>query len=196
MVTPEDVIAFWFDEVGPKGWFGGGEALDEEVRQRFGAAWTEASEGGYGFWLMEPRSALAYLILVDQFPRNMFREDPRAFSTDPSARAAANGAIEKRWDLELDETARSFVYLPLMHSEDLADQDRAIALIRERLPEDANSLLHAEAHREIIARFGRFPFRNKALGRSSSPEETVFLEGGGYGAVVRALRGDDAETAG
>ena len=186
MTKPEDVLKFWLDEVGPKGWYAVDEALDQKIRDRFMSAWEAAKAGGMGQWLTYPSGTLAYLILTDQFPRNMFRGSGKAFSTDRQAVAAAKAAISKKWDLKIDEPARQFFYLPLMHSENLFDQDRAVRLIKARLPGAASNLLHARAHRAVIRRFGRFPFRNDALGRRTEAAERDWLAAGGYGAEVEA----------
>lgn len=193
MTAPEDVLNFWLDEVGPKGWYDASPELDEAVRSRFESAWYRACEGTYGLWLTYPGGTLAYIVLMDQFPRNMFRDDPRAFATDKQALAAAKAAIHRGWDLRIDEPARQFFYLPLMHSENLCDQDRCVRLICERLPETgASNLLHARAHRDVIRQFGRFPYRNTALARASSDPELAYMQGGGYGTTVRALQDADA----
>jgi uncharacterized protein (DUF924 family) len=183
-----DVLDFWVDRVGPAGWYGGGEALDAEIRDRWTQAWTCARKGELDSWRSSPEGTLAYIILTDQFPRNMFREGPRAFATDHLALHAAQKAIHRRWDMRLPEPERQFFYLPLMHSESQSDQDRCVRLMITRMPETgAANLLHARAHREVIRRFGRFPYRNAALGRSSTGEERRFLDAGGYAALVRAL---------
>ena len=189
MTQPEDVLRFWFEEVGPEGWYAGGAALDERVRDRFGETWNRSREGACGVWLSSPRGALAYIVVTDQFPRNMFRGAREAFASDSSALAAAKTSIEKGWDLKVDAPARQFFYLPLMHSESLADQDRCVRLIATRLPGAADSLLHAKAHREVIRRFGRFPYRNEALGRKTTEAESSFLDSGGYGALVERMKG-------
>ncbi len=130
----------------------------------------------------------SFLILVDQFPRNMFRGSPDAFATDSKARSEAKKAIDKKWDLRLPEPERQFFYLPLMHSECLCDQERCVRLMLTRMPESGEiSLVHAKAHREVIRKFGRFPFRNEALDRGYTVPELEFIEEGGYGAAVRAL---------
>lgn len=191
MSTPDEVLAYWLDEVGPEGWYAGGAELDGAVRGRFEQAWDRASEGGLSLWLTYPSGTLAYILLTDQFPRNMYRDDARSFALDRVALAAAKMAISRGWDLKIDEPARQFFYLPLMHSEILSDQDRCVRLILTRLPEHgAPNLLHARAHREVIRRFGRFPYRNAALGRSDTPAEAAFLRSGGYGALVREMKGD------
>ncbi len=185
----EEISSFWLDEVGPEGWYKADDALDAEIRTRFRALWEGATDGRFAMWLTYPTGALAYIILTDQFPRNMFRGEARAFATDRAALAAAKSAIHRKWDLRIDEPARQFFYMPLMHSENLCDQDRCVRLILERMPETgADNLLHAKAHREVIRRFGRFPYRNAALGRSDTAPERAFLEEGGYGAAVRELQ--------
>lgn len=189
MVTSDDVLSFWLDEIGPEGWYAGGEELDELIRERFLTAYERAMDGALSLWLTYPSGTLAYIILTDQFPRNMFRGSKRAFASDGVARAAAKSAIAKGWDMKIDEPARQFFYLPLMHAECLVDQDRAVRLIATRMPKSGDSnLLHAKAHREVIRRFGRFPFRNEALGRETPEAEAAFLEEGGYGATVRELQ--------
>ncbi len=179
------VLDFWLDEIGEAGWYAGGAAIDSRCRD-FAPLWDEARDGAHGLWLTDAEGALAYLILTDQLPRNMFRGKPDSFATDPMARAAAAGAIDKGFDLATPLPQRQFFYLPLEHSEDPADQARAVALIGERMDSPA-SLLHARAHQAIIARFGRFPTRNAVLGRTDTAAESAWLAAGAYGAVVRAL---------
>ncbi len=187
MTTPEEVLTYWLDEIGTEGWYAGGEALDTEVRERFEVAWHRAMDGAFSLWLTYPSGTLAYIILTDQFPRNMFRDAGKAFSSDHVARAAAKMAISKEWDLKIDEPARQFFYMPLMHSEALTDQDRCVRLIKARMAPDCPNLLHARAHREVIRKYGRFPTRNQALQRKNKADEETYLADGGYGAVVRAL---------
>ena len=187
MVSPEEVLSFWLDECAPADWYKSDPAFDETIRQRFMRAWEQASEGALSLWLTYPSGTLAYIILTDQFPRNMFRDSGQAFATDRLARAAAKMAIDHKWDLRIDEPARQFFYLPLMHSENLCDQDRAVRLIHTRMPEGGTSNRdHACAHRAVIRDFGRFPYRNAALGRKTTPAEQAFLDAGGYGAAIRA----------
>ncbi|HHH89168.1 MAG TPA: DUF924 domain-containing protein [Aliiroseovarius sp.] len=188
MPNPEEVLAFWLDEVGTQGWYGGGEALDQTIRDRFLQTWEQGRDGALSLWLTYPAGALAYIIVTDQFPRNMFRDDPRAFSTDRAALAAAKCAVKKGWDMRIDEPARQFFYLPMMHSENLCDQDRCVRLMLTRMPETgAPNLLHAKVHREVIRKFGRFPYRNAALSRKSTAPEKSFAENGGYGAILERL---------
>ncbi|WP_299282215.1 DUF924 family protein [uncultured Tateyamaria sp.] len=191
MVGPDDILKFWLDECDPEQWYQDDAAFDAELRDRFQPTWQAASEGKFALWLTYPNGALAYIILADQFSRNMFRDDPRAFSMDKAALAAAKSAIAKGWDLRIDPPARQFFYMPLEHSENLCDQDRAVRLACERM-EDETFLLHARAHREVIRQFGRFPHRNAALGRKTTGAEQAHLDAGGYGAVLRSLQTDKA----
>jgi uncharacterized protein (DUF924 family) len=189
MITPEDVLGFWLDEVGPSGWYASSDALDQTIRDRFEPAWNGAMEGRHALWLTYPSGALAYVILLDQFPRNMFRNSGKAFASDKFALAAAKQAIGKGWDMKIDEPARQFFYMPLMHSENLSDQDRCVRLMADRMPSEGGSnLLHARAHREVIRTFGRFPYRNDALSRAFTPSERSYVDGGGYGSTVEALK--------
>jgi uncharacterized protein (DUF924 family) len=187
MANPEDILSFWLDEVGPDMWYASSADLDGTIRDRFHSDWVRASEGALSLWLTYPSGTLAYIILTDQFPRNMFRGEGQAFATDGIARAAAKMAIDKGWDLRISPPARQFFYLPLMHSECLADQERCVRLMKTRMEEGDDNLLHARAHREVIRRFGRFPYRNEALSRTSHAGEADFLAGGGYGAMVREM---------
>lgn len=192
MVDPQEILRFWLEEVGPKGWYEGGEALDNEIREKYLDVWREAVDGACGLWLTNPVGALAYIIITDQFPRNMFRGQAAAFSSDKSARAAAKVAISRDWDLKIAEPGRSFFYLPLVHSENLIDQDRAVRLICTRMPETgAGNLLHAKVHRAMVRRFGRFPSRNAALGRTTTAAEAEFLANGGYGAMLREITAEE-----
>ncbi|HWL58161.1 MAG TPA: DUF924 family protein [Paracoccus sp. (in: a-proteobacteria)] len=191
IATPEEINRFWLDEVGEKGWYTRSDALDQQIRDRYMASWTEADSIARD-WARTPAGALAALILTDQFPRNMFREDPRAFATDDLARSIADQAIGAGHDLKTPAPGRQFFYLPFEHSEDLADQERAVELFAEFMP--GENLRHAELHRDTIARFGRFPWRNAALGRTPTEAERRVMEAGGYGALVSGkLLLDDLE---
>lgn len=188
MTTPEEVLSFWIDEVGPARWYRADPALDARIRDRFGALWQTAAQGGIGQWLCNPRSALALVIVLDQFPRNIFRGEARAFATDPAARAAAKRAVALGWDMRVAEPERQFFYLPLMHSECLCDQDRGVRLFLTRMPlSGEDNLAHARAHRAEIRRFGRFPHRNQALGRADTAAERAYLATGGYGRTLREM---------
>ncbi|MCG7622577.1 MULTISPECIES: DUF924 family protein [unclassified Epibacterium] len=189
MARPEEILEFWLDDVGEQGWYRQDDALDAQIRERFEDSWTKACEGSYSFWLTYPSGALAYIILMDQFPRNMFRGEGKAFSSDQAALAAAKAAVDRKWDLKIDEPARQFFYLPMMHSESLCDQERCVRLIHERLEKTgAENLLHARAHREVIRLFGRFPYRNEALHRPSTAPELDYVSAGGYGSTVRDMQ--------
>jgi len=189
MLNPIEVVDFWLNEVGPKGWYQADDAVDAAIRDRFLPSWELARDGGLTDWRLRPDTMLAYLILVDQFPRNMFREDGNAFATDKLARCAAKKAIEKKWDMKVAEPERQFFYLPLMHSECLADQERCLCLLKTRMPQTGDGqLLHAKAHREVIRKFGRFPYRNAVLERRDTVPEMAFLEQGGYKAAIEAVQ--------
>ena len=194
MSDPVEVLDFWLGEVGVDGWFAGGEALDADIRARFSEVWQAARDDGLEHWVEGVAGTLAYLVVCDQLSRNMHRGSALAFATDDRARAAARKALAEGWDLQAPEPERMFFYLPFEHSEELADQVQSVQLMTERLA-DAEMALHARAHQQIIARFGRFPFRNAAMGRDSTAGEQEFLEAGGYGAMVNALRASHAETA-
>ncbi|OGA65519.1 MAG: hypothetical protein A3G83_04505 [Betaproteobacteria bacterium RIFCSPLOWO2_12_FULL_68_20] len=171
-----EVLSFWFGQ-DRKRWFEKNPALDEEIRSRFLPLFEQGLSGGLEGWKSDPRACLALVLLFDQFPRNMFRGTARAFAGDELARACATTIVEKAWDKAMTPDERLFAYLPLEHSESLADQERCLALMREIAvyPETADMPKWAEAHLAIIRRFGRFPHRNTALGRESTAEEIEFL---------------------
>lgn len=175
--TPAEVIAFW-REAGPERWFEKNEVFDEAVRARFLALHERAAAGELKDWENSAEGTLALLLLFDQFPRNMFRGTARAFATDELARAIAAGALLKGFDAQVPSDLRTFLYLPFEHSEDMADQERGLALYTAA--GDQNDLKWAQIHADIIRRFGRFPHRNAALGRSTTPEEQAFLNAGGF----------------
>ncbi|MBT5002539.1 MAG: DUF924 domain-containing protein [Tateyamaria sp.] len=190
MVGPNDILRFWLDECKPEQWFIEDQNFDTQIRNNFVETWQKVAEGQFSLWLTHPNGVLAYIILTDQLPRNMFRSDSRAFSTDRAALAAAKSAISKGWDLRVDSHIRHFFYMPLEHSENLYDQDRAVRLIHERL-DNPKYLLHARAHREIIRQFGRFPHRNLIMKRKTTSVEQVHIDAGGYQSVVRSLEKKD-----
>ena len=175
-MEPAEVLKFWFERE-RKAWFEKNPTLDEEIRFRFLPCYEKAVEEKLEPWKREPRSCLALVILLDQFPRNMFRGTARAFAADPLAREAARVILENGWDKAMTPDERMFAYLPFEHSESLADQERCLALMQEIavFPQTADLPKWAEAHLAIIRRFGRFPHRNAALGRESTPEEAEFL---------------------
>ncbi|HZW76596.1 MAG TPA: DUF924 family protein [Caldimonas sp.] len=175
-VTPHDVLAFW-RAAGPDKWFTRDAAFDDAIRTRFLATCETAAAGALA-WGGTAEGALALLIVLDQFPRNIFRGSARAFAADPLAREVATRAIARGFDREVPLAERSFFYLPFEHSESLADQERCVAL--NRASGDADALKWAELHADIIRRFGRFPHRNAMLGRATTPEEQAFLDDGGF----------------
>jgi uncharacterized protein (DUF924 family) len=177
VASPDDVLSFW-RAAGPDKWFERDDALDAQIRSKFLAAYEAAAAGRLDTWQATPDGTLALLILLDQFPRNLFRDDARAYATDPKARAIAERAIARGIDRLFALPERRFFYLPLMHSENVADQERCIALCREA--GDDEGVKHAEIHVDVIRRFGRFPHRNPALGRDTTEEERTFLDAGGF----------------
>lgn len=195
MSDPIEVLDFWLGEIGSEGWYAGSEEIDDACAVRFGALWDALHDGGLEHWVDGAVGTLAYLVVADQFSRNIHRGSAKAFANDARARDAARRALEAGWDMQAPVPERQFFYMPFEHSEDMADQDLAVSLMEDRMDGDADLLLHARAHREVIRRFGRFPFRNAALGRDSTPEEQAFLQDGGYGATVNALRASHASDA-
>ncbi|HMJ09911.1 MAG TPA: DUF924 family protein [Polyangiaceae bacterium] len=180
----QDVLQFWFGAEGDPSfgkprqeWFRRDASFDAAVRERFADLHAELAQGGGESWLGGARSTLAFIIVLDQFSRNLYRDDARAFAADPLALRAAELGISSGFDRELTLVERPFLYMPFMHSETLADQDRCVALFEELAREDpsAPNLSFALRHREIVARFGRFPHRNRILGRTNTPEEQAFL---------------------
>ena len=176
IASPREVLDFWFKETPPERWFASDPGFDAAIRSRFEETWRAAREGACQSWQHSMEGTLALIIVLDQFPRNMFRGRAEAFSTDAMARDVARMALENGFDLEAPASIRSFYYLPFTHSESLKDQDISLRLTRERLGQDHFSFPYAVRHRDSIQRFGRFPARNAALGRESTPEERSFLE--------------------
>ena len=172
-----DIVSFW-REAGPEKWFEKDDEFDLTIRSRFLAIHEAAARGDLAAFEESAEGALALVILLDQFSRNMFRNSARAFATDHLARAVANRALARGFDQETDTTMRPFFYLPFMHSELLADQDRCLQLYEAF--GDPEQLKFAVTHRDIIAKFGRFPHRNRVIGRETTPAEREFLDGGGF----------------
>ena len=176
-VAPADILAFWRD-AGPDRWYTPDDAFDAEVRRRYLDLWRKAAAGELSSWETSDDGALALVIVLDQFPRNIFRGDARTYASDARAQEVANRTIERGVDARIDPNLREFLYLPLMHSEHLPDQLRCIEL--SRAAGHTESLKWAEHHADIIRRFGRFPHRNRLLGRATTPDEQAFLEEGGF----------------
>ena len=168
----QSVLAFWFrGEEERKEWFRKDPAFDAEIRAHFQALYEDGARGALAGWRRSARECLALIVLLDQFPRNLFRDSARAFATDSLALDAARHAVASGYDRLLSETERTFIYLPFEHSENLADQERALTLF-----EGHSNYEWARKHWEIIRRFGRFPHRNAVLGRQSTPAEIEFLK--------------------
>ncbi len=179
--VPDEVLDFWIG-AGARKWFAHDAAFDEAIRSRFEALHFAASRGDLMDWAKDARGSLALLILLDQFPRNLWRGSAHAFATDPLARTVAERAVGQGFDQQVEPPLRPFFYLPYEHSERIEDQDRSVALClaHREASGDEGTLKWAELHRDIIRRFGRFPHRNAALGRTTTPEEQAFLDGGGF----------------
>lgn len=177
IAPPETVLAFW-RAAGLEKWFKKDAAFDDAIRRRFLETHEAAASGRLAHWEETAEGALALLIVLDQFARNMFRGSACAFAADPLARAVAERAIARGFDRQTPLRERQFFYLPFEHSESLTDQERCVALFRAT--GDAEAVKWAELHADIIRRFGRFPHRNAALGRATTPEEQAFLDSGGF----------------
>lgn len=178
--TAEDVLSFWFAEGRKEQWFQGGPAFDTLVEEVLGPVYRAAAEGAHDDWANSAEGALALTLLLDQVPRNIHRNSPQAFASDAKARGVTHAAIEAGFDRSLSQIERVFLYLPLEHSEEMTDQELCCRLM-EDLDENPDWLDYAHRHREVIARFGRFPHRNEALGRESTPEEIDHLAQPGAG---------------
>jgi uncharacterized protein (DUF924 family) len=176
-VAPADILAFW-REAGAERWYRRDDAFDAEVRSRYLELWQKAKAGELSSWEATDDGALALIIVLDQFPRNMFRDDIKTYSSDALAREVASRAIARGADMRIDGALLEFIYMPLMHSEHLPDQLRCVELFRKT--GNTNNLKYAERHAGIVGRFGRFPHRNRVLGRTTTPEEQAFLDGGGF----------------
>lgn len=171
-----DLLYFWFHELRPSQWFGRSAHVDEVCRQRFARDLARLRSRPAGDFLRDRATAVAAVLLFDQIPRNLFRDSTRAFATDPLARAICRGAVAKGWDRGLTKVQRQFLYMPLMHSEAIGDQLDSLRLFT-RLS-DSFTLSFARAHYRMIARFDRFPHRNRVLGRASTPAERRAVEQG------------------
>ena len=192
MTAPDDprpLLEFWFSDYATPLWFEKNDAFDEALRQRFANQQRDAADGKLAHWERAPNSALALVLLLDQLPRNLYRGSPRAYASDPMARATAEHAIARGFDASTPIARRFFFYLPFEHSESLADQDRCarlfrawcdekLAMIRDPVARDEieRHYWFIERHREIVRRFGRFPHRNEVLGRPSTEAEIAFLK--------------------
>ena len=170
----DDVIRFWFEVLSPRDWYGAPENVDAEIRSRFGGLYEVLEDHVPQDWLANPRGLLAAILVLDQFPRNMFRGRPQAFATDAEALALSKEALSTRADMALPPKQRAFIYLPFQHAENSDDQVRSVGLFTA-LGSPLN-LDYAIRHQEVVERFGRFPHRNATLGRHSTEEEKAFLK--------------------
>ncbi len=184
----EQILTFWFDDISKRAWYDSTPELDAAIRQKFEPIWGFAARGELDQWICEPLTSLALLIVLDQFPRNMFRGDRKAFATDRKALRAAKEALSLKHDRRLEMPGRQFFYVPFMHSELGPDQEHAVRLFM--FSDANNNLLHARAHRWVIRKFGRFPYRNEVLGRQSTQAERTFLETGSYQIALDAVSED------
>ena len=178
---PQDIIGFW-RAAGPRKWFAKDQAFDAAIALKFEQTHYKAAKRRYDLWAQTPEGALALLILLDQFPRNLYRGTAHAFATDPLARMFARAAIVAGHDQTVEAKLRPFFYLPFEHSESLVDQEFSVELFAALQADsgDENTLKWALEHRDVIARFGRFPHRNPVLGRETTPAEQTFLDEGGF----------------
>jgi len=176
-ITPHDILSFWRD-AGEDRWFKKNDEFDAEIRAKFLDLWHEAAAGRLSHWQDTDDGALALVIVLDQFPRNLFRNDVRTYASDAQALAVATRAVDAGADKRVGEDLRSFLYMPFMHSEQLADQERCIALFESIGKPD--SAKWAKHHADIVRKYGRFPHRNGILGRATTPDEQAFLDSGGF----------------
>lgn len=171
-VSPEDVLHYWFSERVRAHWFAPSAEIDTEIARRFGALHRQAAGGTLDGWAGRPRDALALMIVLDQFSRNLYRGRPEAYASDAKALGIARAAVARGFDGMLDDWEKAFLYLPFMHSERLEDQEDSVRLFSSARLDNTRYALH---HRELVRRFGRFPHRNAILGRTSTPAELAYL---------------------
>ena len=176
-VKPDEVMNFWA-KAGSEKWWAKNDEFDAQIKQKFDTTHTYANTGRLDDWIETPDTTLAFVIVLDQFSRNMFRNDARAFAQDKQCVAIVRSAIANGFDRKLRSDIGMFIYLPLMHSENISDQEQCL-IEMERLKLE-NEIYHAKLHLNIIKKFGRFPHRNSILGRKTTPEEQAFLEDGGF----------------
>ncbi|MBO1924845.1 DUF924 family protein [Thiomicrorhabdus sp. 6S3-12] len=173
MTSPSDILQFWYTPPISEHWFNSTSEIDMEIRRRFESLWQQAADNELDHWKQSAEGCLALCIVLDQFPLNMFRGEAKSFSTEQQAVAVCKHAVAKGFDLELPLERRAFLYMPLMHSENLEDQNESVRLFEKSALED--NARFARHHREIVRKFGRFPHRNKALGRQNTQTEIDYL---------------------
>ncbi len=174
MNWPAEILSFWFQELDPRDWWAKSDATDDQIRERFLELWEEQKSKTADDFLTAPETALAAVILFDQFPRNMFRDSADAFSTDHLAQQIAEKAVDLELDAQLPEDQRAFLYMPFMHAEDIQLQNRSVTLFTKL----GSNQKFANEHRDVIAKFGRFPHRNAVLGRQTRDGEQAAIDAG------------------
>lgn len=179
--TRYEILGFWFEEVSPQQWFQKNPELDKIIKERFYATYEMAKDGLCDDWAHDEDGALALVILLDQFPRHIFRDQPEAFDTDKKALLIAKDAISKGFDQILEPVKRGFLYVPFQHSEELRDQERSVQLMGAMKDLNPTGYDYAVRHRDVIEKYGRFPHRNKVLGRENTSEEEEYLAQPGAG---------------
>lgn len=177
-IRPEDVIHFWFTDGSQANWFEQNEVFDDLIRSKFLDLWEAACAGKIDSWADTPEGALALILVLDQFTRNLNRDSADAFAQDEKAVGVSKKAVDRGFDEDLDRDQRQFMYMPLMHSENIADQYECLSLMRDRVGKP-QPILYAEKHLEVIEKFGRFPHRNDVLGRTSSMAELAWVDQNG-----------------
>lgn len=188
MSTAQEILKFWFEDTPKENWYKSSPELDAAIKNRFLNDYKRAADGKLSDWAETADGGLAVIILLDQFARNMFRGDRQSFAADPIARDFSSRMIESGLDRQIPVKRREFIYMPFLHSEELSDQDRGLELFMTKMDDPNYDVVHAKAHREIIKRFGRFPYRNDAFGRKTTQEEQSFLDGGGYAAILKQFQ--------
>lgn len=179
--TKQDILHFWFEESQPAQWFQKNDDFDRQIRDRFMVTLTMARDGLCDHWADQADGALALCIVLDQFPRNVFRDSAEAFASDDKALRVAKSALERGFDQVLPPLKRRFLYLPFEHAENLDEQRRSVALFAAMKDDDPMGYDYALRHQDVIERFGRFPHRNAVLGRESTAEEMLYLSQPGAG---------------
>ena len=179
--TKKEVLKFWFEETQPQQWFQKSDSFDREITERFSVTYDMAKKNLCADWTKDADGALALCLVLDQFPRNMFRDSRKAFETDEKALLISKDALHRGYDMLLTPVKRKFLYMPFMHSENLDEQNRCVALFAQMQEDEPLSYDYALRHQEVIEKFGRFPHRNEVLGRESSEEESEYLKLPGAG---------------
>ena len=174
--TRQEIIHFWFEETAPQQWFQSTSELDENIKERFGVTLEMADEGLCNTWSVDAEGCLALVLLLDQFPRHVYRNTPQAFATDEKALLVAKQALHRGFDQVMEPVKRGFLYIPFQHSENISDQKRSVDLYGAMKDENPAGQMYAQRHFEPVEKFGRFPHRNEILGRESTEEEIEFLK--------------------